>query len=261
MSRGWVIFKRSGKLLKFLLVCVVITVFILLIWRIFSTGTPGELKDITPNEKLNAAYSQQGSDLYVFKQSYDEITRTDKAYGYFSVPESVFIPDANQAQIVFRYNNSTITKVAEDKKLDKIPDRNTEMFDVSLVVYIDLTPEDQTDNFLSSSEQVEDPYYNDTFINPETSKRVRIKPSSQTTAKTTLYNFYKYEFNFENGEEALDLKALLESNSIIAVHTEVYYNEEIDYNEEAYGAIRIFDNRARKEIVKLSKKEQKLLNG
>ena len=103
MSRARVIFKRTGKLIKFLFICIIFTICIFMLWRIFSTGTPSELKTLTPNEKLNAAYEQQGDDLYMIDQNYDNITRSDKAYGYFSVLDPVFIPDANQVQLVFRY--------------------------------------------------------------------------------------------------------------------------------------------------------------
>jgi len=259
MSRTRVVLKRLGRILKFAIFCILLTVIILLMWRVFSTGIPKEMKAISTNERVISAYADGGGELYVFEQNYDPITRDSKNSGYFSVPQAHFIPDANQAQIVFRYNNSTITNVAEDYELSAVPSREQEMFDVSLLVYIDLTPENSEDNFMDSATVADNTYYNDTFINPETSKVVRLKPSGKTSAKTTLYNFYKYEFNFDDGEEDLDLSELLEDNSIIAIHTEIYYNDDIDYSEEAYGAIRIFDQRAEKETVKLSKKERSSL--
>ena len=100
MSRAWVIFKRIGRLLKFLLVCIVITIFILLIWRVSSTGMPDNIEDLAPNEKLGEAYAKaekKDKELYVFRQEFDILSR-GKTEGYFAVPEAEFIPDANQAQ-------------------------------------------------------------------------------------------------------------------------------------------------------------------
>ena len=66
MSRVWVAIKRFGKLIKFLLICLIITVCVMMLWRIFATGTPSELKVIMPNDELREAYAQKGNDLYIF---------------------------------------------------------------------------------------------------------------------------------------------------------------------------------------------------
>ena len=147
MSRASVIFKRIGRLLKFLVFCIILTVCILLLWRVFSTSIPKEIEDMSSNGKLTAAYADKGEDLYVFEQIYDDITRAERNAGYFGVPEAHFIPAANQAQIVFRYNNSTVKALAEDYSLPSVPHRSEELFDVSMVLYIDLTPENKEDNY------------------------------------------------------------------------------------------------------------------
>lgn len=244
MSRAWVIFKRVGRLLKFLFFCLVLTVCILLLWRVFSTNIPKELQHLAPNDKLREAYSQKGEQLYVFEQGYDEITRAERNAGYFGVAEAQFIPDANQAQIVFRYNNSTIKALAEDYSLDSIPKRESELFDVTLVVYIDLTPDNTEDNYDTSSDSL---------------KAVRIKPSAKTRANTTLYNFYRYTFDFGMGDEALDLKALLDEGSIVAIHSQIYYVDDLDYTDTPYGALCLYDLRREDNRVKFSSEEKKAL--
>ena len=246
MSRAWVIFKRIGRLLKFLLICIVITVCIFMLWRVFSTGTPKELKALSPNDKLCSLYAEQGEDMYVFDQNYDDITRTPKAYGYFAVPEAVFIPEANQAQIVFRYNNSTIRSLASDFLLESLPDRESDLFDVSLTLFIDLTPENTEDNYEKDSASV---------------RVVRVRPTSAESDRTTLYNFYRYTFDFENAETPVDFESLLESDMLIAVHTEVYYNEAIDYGDDPYGAICIYDYRKENRPVDLKGRDKKALEG
>ena len=244
MSRAWVILKRAGRLLKFLLICLVLTICIFLLWRVFSTGIPKEIKELDANGKLSAAYAQEGEELYVFNQVYDNITRAERNAGYFGVPEACFIPSANQAQIVFRYNNSTIKALAEDYSLDTVPDRSEELFDVSLVLYIDLTPDNKEDNYDIGSEAV---------------KTVRIPCTSSERASSKLYNFYRYVFDFENGEEPIDLQKLLDSGTLIAVHTQIYYKGDLDYSKTAYGALCIYDYRRENEAVKLSKNEKEAL--
>ena len=243
MSRAWVVLKRIGKLLKFAFFCIVLSVVIFFAWRVFSTGTPKELKTLTPNGKLCEAYSVKGEELYVFTQRYDPITRADRNAGYFSVPEAVFIPDANQAQIVFRYNNSTIRSVATDYGLEAAPSRDKELFDVTLVLYIDLTPENKEDNYFTDSENV---------------KAIRVHASQKTSGKSTLYNFYRYVFDFESTEENINIAELMENKSLIAVHTQIYYNDDLDYEKTAYGAICIYDSRVPNEPVKLTKADKKI---
>ncbi len=246
MSRAWVIIKRIGKLLKFLFICLVITVCIFMLWRVFSTGTPKELKPLSPNDALNEAYLQKGEELYIFEQNYDDITRDERAYGYFALPEAKFIPDANQAQLVFRYNNSTIKSMASDYALESVPDRSEELFDVSLVLFIDLTPDNKDDNYDKGSDTVNE---------------VRCLPTSNTSAKTNLYNFYRYVFDFGSAEEEINLGELLESGELIAIHAQFYYNGDLDYEKDPYGALCIYDYRSQLHTVELSGKDKKALEG
>ena len=250
MSRAWVIFKRIGRLLKFLLFCVILTVIILLLWRVFSTGTPKEIQGLEPNDKLNAAYSaslSEDKELYVFKQIHDELSGGETK-GYFGVPEARFIPDANQAQIVFRYNNSTISALAKDYSLPAVPSKTDELFDVSLVLYIGDRPEDPSQEISKD--------------NAENIKAIRVTPEAEPQkAYSTLYSFYRYTFNFENGEEAINLNELMESKKLLSVHVEIYYKGDLDYSKNAYGALSIYDYRRDNIAVKLTKNEKEALGG
>ena len=228
MSRIHVILKRTGKLLKFAVFCLLAAIIILLIWRLFTTSVPDSLQTVIPNDKLKAAYAQKGENLYIFEQEYDTITRADNNAGYFSIEQAHFIPDANQTQVVFRYNNSTIKHLATDYELDEVPNREQELFDVSLVYYIDLTPENQDDNFLDNSDFSNSSVEHNIFINPETTTAIRIHHSSKKAEKTNIYNFYKYVF--ELGDEA-DLATLIKENKLIAVQAEVYYNQDINFKK------------------------------
>lgn len=247
MSRASVIFKRIGRLVKFLIFCLIFTICILLIWRVSSTGIPKEIEDLQINDRLTSAYSQEGEKLYVFKQVYDNITRADRNAGYFGIPEAEFIPGANQAQIVFRYNNSTIKALSEDYSLPSVPSRDQELFDVSLVLYIDLTPNDKEDNYEKDDSVV---------------KTVRLYPVSRSEkADSTLYNFYRYTFDFGTGDEPIVLSELIESGNLIAIHTEIRYLGDLDYTKDAYGALCIYDYRRENIPVKLSKNELAAFGG
>ena len=86
MSRVWIAIKRFGRILKFLLVCLVVAVCVFMVWRIFAGGTPKEIKALLPTDDLKLAYSQKGDELYIFEQKYDDITRAEYNEGYFAVP-------------------------------------------------------------------------------------------------------------------------------------------------------------------------------
>ncbi len=244
MSRVWVAIKRFGAVIKFLFVSLILTVFIFMVWRISSTGTPKELKALMPNDSLREAYSQSGDDLYIFEQKYDEITRADRNSGYFAVPEAVFIPEADQAQIIFRYNNSTIRALAADYGLDTVPDREEELYDVSLVFYIDLTPEDTSDNDDVDSAGL---------------KKVRVLPSEQKSERTSIYNFYRYTFDFDNAEEEINMQELMDDGTLIAIHAEFYYKGDLDYEKTPYGALSLYYHQRSNYDVKLSSKDKKAL--
>lgn len=244
MSRVWVAIKRIWKFLGIIIGCVVFAVCVFLIWRVSSTGTPKEIDSLSKNEKLSALYAEQGENLYIFKQNQDIITRADYNSGYFSIPDYAIIPDANQIQLVFRYNNSTLKAVATDKGLAEVPDREGDYFDVSIVLYVDLTPENTEDNGDTNSPNI---------------KKIRCKASTESKAKTTLYNFYRYTFDFEESDEPVDIKELIEGNTLIAIHAQFYYNEELDYNERPYGALLLYDPAMKNLDVKLSADDKKAL--
>lgn len=241
MSRAWVIIKRMGRVLKFLFVCVILTVCVFMLWRIFSTGIPKEIDTLMPNEELRLAYAEKGKELNIFTQKYDEITTAEHNYGYFAVPKAVFIPELDQAQIVFRYNNSTLTSLATDYSLSAAPDREKDVFDVSLVFYIDLTPEDLEDNDDIGSENI---------------KEIRVLPDDSISERTTLYSFYRYSFDFD---DELDMQQLIDDGLLISVHAEFYYLEDLDYNESPYGALSLYHHQRSNRDVKITARDKKAL--
>ena len=96
----WRVVKWSISLLLFLISGI-------LLWRVFSSGDPKEIKYLMGNDALYEAYEEHGKELILQYQMQDTITTAEYNRGYFSVTQYVFIPEAKQVQLVFRYNNST----------------------------------------------------------------------------------------------------------------------------------------------------------
>lgn len=202
-----------GGIFKLLFTLMIFSVCAILIWRVFfSTSIPSEVKSLAPNEALSAAYAEHGGKLTLRYQEQASITRAEKNYGYFSVVSCVFIPEAEQVQFVFRYNNSTIRHLAQDFGLESVPQKSETLFDVTLVRTTDLTPGDTSDN-----------------LDPATLSKERFTPTSVERAESSLYTFCRYVFDGVTVEDITD-----------GVFVDIYYVNEIDYEKEAYGTLCIY---------------------
>lgn len=242
MSRVNRFFKISGCLIKCIFGLVIATVCAALLWRVFSSGDPKSMKALSINEKIYNAYTQNGENLYMFDQEQNSITRGEKNYGYFSVTDCKFIPDANQAQIVFRYNNSTIRSLAEDYSLPSVPDRSEELYDVTLLLAIDLTPENKDDNSTNA---------------PESVRFVRVHASSYTRDTKLMYNYYRLVFDI--GDSGEDIKALLDSKLLLAVYADVYYVNDLDYEKDPYGTLCLYDYLSENKTVELESYDKRAI--
>jgi len=208
-----------GTVVKLTAVLLIFSVCGVLIWRMCSSGDPESMNTLTPNEALCAAYEDNGGELTLRYQYQSTITRGENNAGYFSVTQYVFIPEAKQVQLVFRYNNSTLQYLARDYGLSEIPSKDGTYFDVTLVRTTDLTPENREDN-----------------INPATLEKTRYTPSAVYTTRDTspLYTYYRYVF------EGVELEELT-----LGVFADIYYVEDIDYEKEAYGRLCLYDDRSK----------------
>lgn len=243
MSRVSRSLKITWGIIKALVGLVIAFVMGFLLWRIASSGNPRSMSVLTPGENICQAYEQNGNELALFTQEQNSITRAENNYGYFSVTDHVLIPDANQLQLVFRYNNSTIRALAEDYGLAETPPRDAELYDVTLLLAIDLTPENTEDNDGND---------------PESVRFVRVFASEAPTSDTTtLYNFRRFVFDI--GESGEDLKSLMESGTLLAIYADVYYNQDIDYKKMPYGVLCLYDYQTETEEVKLTGKDRKAL--
>ena len=210
---GW---RIAGFVFKAICALMIAAVIGILAWRIIDRSiTPKQVKTIIPNEKLCEVYEKNNGKLTLYTQKQNEYTQENHNYGYFANAGALFIDEADQIQFILRYNKSTLEHVAEDFELSEIPSREENIFDVSLVIMYDLTPENEKDNDGKTPEAVE---------------YVRISPSGEELSyKKTLYNYHKYVFD---GVEV--------DKSVLAIYVDIYYVGEIDYNERSLGTLLIY---------------------
>lgn len=225
------IVKAIGSLLVF-------GTILFFLWRAFiSTIVPPEVRQLSPNLPLKEAYEAalvEGREMTIFRQpnQYDTTTVRDKNYSYFSAKDACFLPEADQIQLLFRYNNATIRHLVQDYELDKTPPRSDELYDVTLYVLYDLTPWDQTDNEGDV---------------PEAVKGVRYHASSSQPAQSLIYNYRRLTFD---GVELTNTET-----PVLAVFVDIYYLGDLNYEAEAYGTICIYDYKTESTYGTLSEKE------
>ncbi len=234
MSIALRIIKGIFALLFSLLVIFIVGFFL---WRIASSDTPKSMEALTPTESVRTVFAEQGESMYIFRQEQASITRGENNYGYFSITDNIIIPDANEVQLVLRYNNSTLRSTAEDFSLSEVPSRDADVYDVTLLVAIDLTPQNDDDNSGNGEESV---------------KFVRCHGTLVASEQKNLYNFRKFVFNFSDCE--LDIAELIENNLLLAIYTDIYYSESIDYQGDTYGTLIIYDFKGKNLDVELDKK-------
>ena len=225
---------RIKRIFKIIFFAAVYAVMAFLIFRMCSDGTPKSIDAITPSEELSRLHSE--NKLEVFYQKFDQYTTDDKNYGYFGVMKAIFIPETDEMQIVFRYNNSTLENLPKDfpKLCSETPSRDGVYYDVTLVKVIDLTPDDLTDN-----------------DKEEYLRRERYYPTESATVsgKTSLHNYFRYVFEGISTEDALE------------IYVDIYYNEAIDYESKAYGSIRVYASANNTRVYPLTNADKKALKG
>ncbi|MBO5904421.1 MAG: hypothetical protein J6Q64_03495 [Clostridia bacterium] len=222
MVKGSKIFKISVKVLFYLFVIIVNAI---MLWRVLFSGDPAKIQRLTVNDSLREAYE----DGQLLLETQEQRTLTSN--GLFAVRQCIFIPEANQIQIVVRYNNSTLRKLAQDYGLESVPEKTDELFDVSIVKTIDKTPMDITDN-----------------TDPEALSEERYHPTGEPeTAYKRLYSYRRYVFENVSREDA------------VGMFVDVYYKGDVNYEKDPYGALCIYEDGAPMEEVKLTGADKKEL--
>lgn len=211
-------------LFKLVVTAVVILVFAIFIWRFVTGRVPEALEVLSPDVALAEAYEKQGEALVLYTQNQNSITRNEDSYGYFTACQTVFIPEANQVQLLIRYNDSTLEATERDYGLaEGSLDCDADWYDVTLVIARDLTPNDAEDNLGND---------------PASVSLSRLYPSEITeSVHQGLYSYRRIIFN-DVPQDALTL----------AVYADFYFNEDIAYldsdfdiyNDRAYGTLCLY---------------------
>lgn len=223
----------TGHILRLLATLLIAAVCFFMIWRVFiSSNPPADFKRLAANEPLAAAYRTHGDSLTLYTQEQATVTRGESNAGYFGATMAVFIPEAEQLQVVFRYNNSTLKHVQEDFALAERPPKGEEIFDVTVVKIVDTTPEDKSDNTDGSANL----------------QKVRVAPTASEIDTTLLYTYIRYTFD-----------GVVMTEDTIAAFLDVYYEANINYSETALGTLRLYHEESPNLAVELSGKEKKAL--
>lgn len=206
--------KIAGRIFKLLFIIIVLAINGTLFWRMCAMRTPSSVKTLLTDDALCEAYRKNDGKLDMFKQSMssdEKFTTADRNYGYFAIVDVVFIPEAEQLQIVLRYNDSTLKAVAEDYGLDEVPSVDAELFDVSIIKTVDLTPDNKKDNEIG-----------------EGISKERIFPSKSVAERSGIHNYRRFIFN---GVSAADAEGIF---------VDIYYIDDVDYNELSYGTLCVY---------------------
>lgn len=223
----------AGKVLYGLFGLAILVMVIFLLWRVYFSGKiPKEMKGLAVNEALAAAYAEKGDDLILQTQEQSTHTRGEGNYGYFAVPQFVFIPEAAQVQVLFRYNNSTLEATERDFALEGELPRGEEIYDVSLLEIKDLTPEDKSDNKDGSESLAER----------------RVQPTDCTVTTTALYTYFLYTFD-----------GVTVAEDTLVVYFDIYYGDAPDYTASPYGTLRLYHSESEWVAVKLTADDKKAL--
>ncbi len=215
MARSKYKWRIAGFIFKAICTLVIAAIVILLLWRIIDNNNdPKEMDTVIGNSLLSDAYAEAGNSLNTYYQEQSKFTRGENNYGYFAITQSLIIEDIDQIQFVFRYNNSTLKHTAEDYSLPSVPSRDEEVYDVTVTVMYDLTPENKDDNDGKTQDAV-------SFI--------RFFASDMIAAKKTLYNYRKFVFDGIKIDER-----------VIAVYADFYYVGDLDYDKKPYGSLLIY---------------------
>lgn len=225
--------KITGRIFKLLFILIVLAINCILFWRMCSMKTPDSMKTLLVDDALHKAYVESNGELEMFKQSMsneEKFTTADRNYGYFSIVDVVFIPSADQLQIVLRYNDSTIRSVAEDYGLDEVPSSDAELFDVTVIKTVDLTPDNKKDNGIG-----------------EGISKERIYPSTVVAERSGIHNYRRFIFN---GVDASDAEGIF---------ADIYYVGDINYDELSYGTLCLYSCEKENLPVELTSESKKAL--
>ena len=230
MSRGR---RIVGRVFTWIFRCFIIAIVSLVLWRVLlSDRIPPDAKTLLVNEATKEAYLAHGDELIVCTQRQEKLTRleTDEGvYGLFWVSQSRFLPQAQQIQLLVRYNNSTLDYIAKDFKLSEVPARDRDVIDVTLRVTYDPTPSEP-----KSGDEHTERYH---------------ASAAPLPFSTAMYNYRALVFDGVSIEDA----------AVQSISVDFYYLDRMDYSDLPYGTLCIFDAERETEPLELTARDRRAL--
>lgn len=216
----------TWHIVRALFVALIAFICLFLGWRmVFSKRPAKELRTISDNAVLSAAYESYGK-ISVMEQP-DEVkyTEGEDNYADYHVGWCVFLEEANQVQLLFLYNNSTLRDVSETLKLDQALPRGEEVFGVELLMLIDVSPEGHEGD-------------------PIIEERV-IRATSCEMGENRLYTFSRYTF------DGVDI-----TDAVKVVYLDIYYE---DGTRTELGTMRLYHAESNATHRSLTAKEESVI--
>ncbi len=217
-----------GHVLRGLFALLIFSVCAFLIWRVaFSQKPPKQMRSIGTNEVLRAALEEHDTLTMITQKTQVSYTEASDNQAYFRYDWCVFIEEADQVQLLFFYNNSTLEKVQSEQGLAQELPRGEAVFDVVLTQYVDVSPEGHTGDPVSEKKA-----FSPTCVEVDTNRN-------------GMYTFIRYTF------DGVDLADTL------VIYLDVYYAQ----LEESLGTLRLYHTENRTEVRELERKEEKIIRG
>lgn len=209
MSRGRLL---TGNILKWTARVLIFGIIAMVLWRVmFSARVPRDMTTLCVNDAVMEAY--EAGQLTVYTQEIAPVNMDGATAGYFWACQVLLVPNADQVQVLIRYNNATLKHIAEDYNLgeDGIPSRDEEVIDVTLAIWVDPDPTNET----TTDREL-----------------VRIQPTGEaTTDQTTMYNYRRYVF------DGVDLN----TENMINMSVDIYYKGSVNYDRVAYSSLVVYE--------------------
>ena len=120
MTKGELILRYVKFGFKCLGIGIIIFVYVLLFVRMCAVdGVPEGFEDLKVTNELVDIYNSEGGKNKFIYQSINKFNANEDSYGFFSVNKYVIIDGADQVQMIFKFNKSTLKYVAEEYGLEE----------------------------------------------------------------------------------------------------------------------------------------------
>lgn len=232
MAKTGTVWKYAKIAVKSLFVLLILFVYVLLFIRMCSVDDiPDEFKNIYVDNSLIELYnSENGEEKFIY-QNLTKYNTDDKTYGHFSTASVMIAPEADQIQVIIKYNVSSLEALKDIYDLSVSIDRNrTDTFEFSLVVKSALEP------IVEDAEEGQPiPDYND----ESNYKLSRLYPSKTEFLNAGRYNYIRCVFT--------DIG--FDPQTTIGVFCDINYKDDIKYEQtgddgktlDSYASICVYN--------------------